>query len=158
MHDGLFFEEYTPDWSYVSEVRTITEEGVAAFVDVHAFQTPTFTDAVYVKTSKDYGARMAPGLHVLCVAEGLVLQAGLTRRRGIFLMELTPKFLKPVFVGDAITNRVRMKSKRLTSKPDRGVVITSHQVVTQHGEVAIAYESTRMIRTRQYVETAPSVA
>jgi acyl dehydratase len=157
MQDGLYFEEYTADWSYVSESRAITEEGVAAFVDVHAFHTPTFTDRAYVQTSQDYGARMAPGLHVLCVAEGLVLQAGLTRRRGIFLMELTPKFLKPVFVGDAIANRVRMKSKRLTSKPDRGVVITSHEVITQSGEVAIAYESTRMIRTRQYVEpTRPS--
>lgn len=158
MQEGFYFEEYTEDWSYVSESRTITEEGVAAFVEVHAFHTPTFTDRAYVQNSQDYGARMAPGLHVLCVAEGLVLQAGLTRRRGIFLMELTPKFLKPVFVGDAIANRVRMKSKRLTSKPDRGVVVTSHEVVTAKGEVVIAYDSTRMIRTRQFVETAASAA
>lgn len=154
MQDGLYFEDYTADWSYKSEARAITEEGVKAFVDIHAFHTPTFTDASYVKQSKDYGARMSPGLHVLSMAEGLLLQAGLTRKRGIFLMELSPKFLKPVFVGDSISNRVRLASKRLTSKPDRGVVVTAHEVVNQNGEVVLSYESTRMIRTKQYVEEA----
>ena len=156
MQDGLYFEEYTPEWSYESDAIEITEEGVAAFVDIHAFHTPTFTDVNYVKTSRDYGARMSPGLHVLCMAEGLLLKAGLTRRRGIFLMELTPKFLKPVFVGDSIRNRVRLASKRLTSKPDRGVVVTAHEVINARGDVVLSYESTRMIRTKQYQEETAS--
>jgi len=150
MQAGLYFEEYAPDWSYESAYIDITEEGVARFVDVHAFTSPTFVNRDYVTSSKEYGRRMAPGLHVLSLAEGLLLNAGLTSRRGIFLMELTPRFLKPVFVGDAITNRVRLKSKRLTSKPDRGVVITDHEVVNRHGQIVLAYASTRMIRTRQY--------
>jgi len=156
MQDGPYFEEYTPEWSYESDAVEITEAGVAAFVDIHAFHTPTFTDGNYVKTSRDYGARMSPGLHVLSMAEGLLLRAGLTRRRGIFLMELTPKFLKPVFVGDTIKNRVRLSSKRLTSKPDRGVVVTAHEVINGRGEVVLAYESTRMIRTREYQEAPAS--
>lgn len=153
MQEGLYFEEYAPDWSYESESCTVTEQGVAAFVETHAFNTPTFTDSSYVKDSREYGARMSPGLHVLSLAEGLVLQAGLTRRRGIFLMELTPRFLKPVFVGDSIVNRVRLHSKRPTSKPDRGVVVTAHDVVNNRGETVISYLSTRMIRTRQYVDS-----
>lgn len=70
-------------------------------------------------------------------------------------MELSPKFKKPVFAGESILNRVRMQSKRLSSKPDRGIVATSHEVVTDKGEIAIAYQSTRMIRTRQFVEAEP---
>lgn len=152
MKEGLYFEEYTPDWQYESEKRDVCEAGVTSFVETHAFFTPTFLDASYVQSSSDYGARMAPGLHVLSLAEGLLLQAGLTCRRGIFLMELTPKFVKPVFVGDTIRNKVRMDSKRLTSKPDRGVVITAHEVLNQNEEVVISYRSTRMIRTKLYVE------
>lgn len=154
MNEGLYFEDYTADWIYESEGVPVTEEGIAGFVDLHRFHTPTFTDRSYVESSREYGARMAPGLHVLCLAEGAILQAGLTRRRGIFLMELTPKFVKPVFAGDAIRVHVRLKSRRLTSKPDRGVVTTAHEVKNQRGEIVMTYDSTRMIRTRAYVETA----
>ena len=152
--EGFYFEEYDADWSYETGSRVITDEHITTFVDLHGFHTPTFTDKAYFQGSKEYGGRIAPGLLILCMAEGLVMGEGLTRRRGIFLMELTPKFQKPVFAGDAIVNRVRLHSKRLSSKPDRGIVVTSHEVVTQKGEVAITYNSTRMIRTRQFVETA----
>jgi acyl dehydratase len=158
MDVGLYFEEYVEGWSHETAPKTITEDHIRAFVELNEFNTPTFTDKAYVQGAKDYGGRMAPGLLVLCMAEGLVLNAGLTRRRGIFLMELTPKFKKPVMVGDAIVNRVRLQEKRLTSKPDRGVVITSHEVVTDKGEVAITYLSTRMIRTRQFVEDVAPTA
>lgn len=148
--DGLYFEEYTDDWSYRTDAKTITEEMIGIFVESFGYTSPTFTDREYM--SREYAGRMSPGLLVLTVAEGLVLSAGLTRRRGIFLMELTPKFLKPVHAGDSIANHVSFHSKRLTSKPDRGVVITDHDVVTDKGDVAIRYQSIRMIRTRQFVE------
>lgn len=152
MDTGLYFEEYADGWSHETSAKMITDEDIRTFVNLHSFHTPTFTDMAYVQGSKDYGGRMAPGLMILCMAEGLVMNAGLTRRRGIFLMELSPKFKKPVFAGDSIVNRVRFHSKKPTSKSDRGVVVTSHEVVTDKGEVAIAYLSTRMIRTRQFVE------
>ncbi|AHG64096.1 MaoC/PaaZ C-terminal domain-containing protein [Advenella mimigardefordensis] len=154
MKEGLYFEEYAEDWTYQSAYCDVTEEGVANFVELHGFTSPTYTDMNYVKSSREYGGRMAPGLHVLSLAEGLLLHAGLTTRRGIFLMELTPRFLKPVFVGDAIANRVRFKSKRLTSKPDRGVVMTDHEVINWKEEIVLSYTSTRMIRTRQYRDEA----
>ena len=150
MEVGFYFEEYTDDWRFKTESRTITDEMIGTFVELCGFSSPTFTDRSYV--NRQYSGRMSPGLFVLNIAEGLVLSAGLTRRRGIFLMELTPKFLKPVYAGDAISNLVSFHSKRLTSKPDRGVVITNHDVVTDNGDVAIRYQSTRMIRTRQFVE------
>ncbi len=157
MDEGFYFEEYTEDFAYESAAKLITDEDIRTFVELHSFYTPTFTNMAYVNTSADYGGRMAPGLMVLCMAEGLVMGAGLTRRRGIFLMELSPKFLKPTFAGDSIVNRVRLKSKRLSSKPDRGIVVTSHEVVTDKGVVTISYDSTRMIRTRLFVE-APAAA
>ena len=153
-----YFEDYNEQWSYETETAVVTDEDITAFVELHKFYTPTFTDMNYVKNSADYGARMAPGLFGLCTAEGLVLRAGLTSKRGIFLMELTPKFLKPVFAGDTLRNRVRMHSKKLTSKPDRGVVVTAHEVVNQKGEVVISYLSTRMIRTRAFKEAPASAA
>lgn len=150
METGLYFDEYTEDWSYSSDPLKVTDEMIGTFVDLCKFTSPTFTDRSYA--DKQYSGRMAPGIFVLSLAEGIVLNAGLTRRRGIFLMELQPKFLKPVYAGDSITNNVTLESKRLTRKPDRGVVVTNHSVKNQKGEVVISYLSTRMIRTREFVE------
>lgn len=155
---ALYYEDYDRDWSFTTAVRTISDADIRAFVELHGFQTPTFTDMSYVQAAPDYGGRMAPGLLVLCMAEGLVLHAGLTRRRGIFLLELSPKFLKPVFAGDSIVNHVRLESKRPTRKPDRGIVVTAHEVHTDKGEVALRYTSTRMIRTRLFADPEPSDA
>ena len=151
---GLYFEEYADDWSFETAPKPITDEQIRSFVELHSFNTPTFTDPQYMQ--KAYHGRMAPGLMVLCMAEGMLLDAGLTRRRGIFLMELTPKFKASVYAGDSIVNRARLKSKRVTSKPDRGVVITEHEVITSKGDVAIVYDSVRMIRTRLFVEAPES--
>jgi itaconyl-CoA hydratase len=150
MDEGLYFEEYAEGWSQETRSTPITEEGIGAFVALHGFNTPTYTDPKYMKMS--YGGRMAPGLMVLCAAEGLVLDAGVTRRRGIFLVELYPKFKKPVYAGDSVINRIRFKSKRLTSKPERGIVVTEHEVLTQKGELAIVYDAIRIIRTLDFIE------
>jgi itaconyl-CoA hydratase len=150
METGLYFEEYEDDWSFETRAAGISDEDIRTFVTLHGFNTPTYTDPSYMKAS--YGGRMAPGLMVLCKAEGLVLDAGVTRRRGIFLVELSPKFKKPVYAGDTVVNRMRLKSRRVTSKPDRGIVVTEHEVITNKGELAIAYDAVRMIRTRAFVE------
>lgn len=150
---GLYFEEYTDDWSYETDHRTITDYDISAFVNLHGFLTPTFQDLNYVNNSSQYSGRMAPGLLTLSMAEGLALQSGLTRKRGIFLMELTPRFEAPVRAGDTIYNVINLKEKRLSKKTDRGIVITDHVVKTTAGAVAIRYTSTRMIRTRSFVES-----
>lgn len=152
METGLYFEEYTDDWTFETESATILEEHVRAFVQLHGFKTPTYTDPAYMQAA--YGGRMVPGMLVMCTAEGLVMNAGVTRRRGIFLMELTPKFKKPVYAGDTVVNHISFKSKRLTSRPDRGVVVTAHKVITNRGNIAIEYDSVRMIRTRMFEEAA----
>ena len=150
---ALYFEEYAEGWTFDTERRTITDYDISAFVQLHGFLSPTFTDLDYVTRSDQYGGRIAPGLLTLCMAEGLILLSGVTRKRGIFAMELTPRFEAPVRAGDTIFNRVTFKSKKATRKPDRGIVVTDHTVLTTKGAVAIRYTSTRMIRTRAFVDT-----
>ena len=149
---ALYYEDYTEGWTFESDRRTVTDYDISAFVNLHGFLTPTFQDLDYATETEHYKGRIAPGLLTLCIAEGLLLQAGLTKRRGIFLMELTPKFKDPVRAGDTLYNLVTLKEKRLTSKPDRSIVITDHLVKTTAGATAISYTSTRMIKTRAFVE------
>lgn len=150
--NALYFEDYPDGWTFETERRTVTDYDISAFVNLHGFLTPTFQDLDYANAAEQYQGRIAPGLLTLCIAEGLLLQAGLTTRRGLFLMELTPKFEAPVRAGDTLYNLLSLKEKRVTSRPDRGIVITDHVVKTTAGAVAIRYTSTRMIKTRTFVE------
>jgi len=150
MQEGLYFDEYTDELRFETVWGEITESMIRTFVELMGYNTPTYTDPKYMQ--KSYGGRMAPGMLVLSLAEGLVLDAGVTRKRGIFLMELKPKFNKPTFAGDKISNRFRFKSKHPTSKPDRGVVVCEHEVVTEKGDIVITYDAIRMIRTREFVQ------
>lgn len=152
---GLYFEEYTDDWSYTTGKKEITEDIVQGFVKLCDFSSPTYVDPNYAK--QQYSGRLVPGMLVLALAEGLLLGEGLTFRRGIFLLELTPKFLKPTYADDVIHNRVTLQSKRLTKRDDRGVVICNHDVINQKGEIVLQYTSSRMIRTRAFVDGAVAV-
>ena len=151
---GLYFEEYTDDWSFRSPERTVTLEMLNTFVDLCGFTSPTFTNPEYA--AKQYSGRMVPGAFGLALAEGFVINSGITWRRGIFAMELNTKFLRPLLVGDTVHLEVKLKSKRITSKPDRGVVVTTHELINQNGEAVLRYESAKMVRTRAFVEETTS--
>lgn len=153
---GLYFEDYSDDWSFRSPERTITLEMLDRFVELCGFTSPSFTDPAYA--SRQYAGRMVPGAFGLALAEGFVINSGITWRRGIFAMELNTKFLRPLYVGDTVHLEVRLKSRRVTSKPDRGVVVTTHDLVNQTGEAVLRYESVKMIRTRAFVEAPDSGA
>lgn len=145
---GLYFEDYHDGWSYETGEKTIEESMVATFVELCEFTSPTYVNADYAM--RHYAGRLVPGVFVLALAEGLFLRDGITFERGIFLLELTPKFLNPAYVGDVIRNRLTLTSKRLTSKGDRGVVVCEHEVLNRKDEVLVRYGASRMIRTRDY--------
>jgi acyl dehydratase len=61
---------------------------------------------------------------------------------------LTWKFSGPIRFGDTIHAVIRIASKRETSKPDRGIMIQTIQVINQRGEVVQEGEFTSMIKRR----------
>lgn len=151
--EGLWFEDYTEGDVLVTPRRTVTEYDISAFVQLCGFLTPTFTDLEYVSRPEHYSGRIAPGMLTLSLAEGLILAAGVTRGTGLALMGLTPKWLAPVYSGDTIFTEINVSSKRMTSKGDRGVVVTENVVKNTKDAIVLTYESTRMIKARNFGAT-----
>ena len=58
------------------------------------------------------------------------------------------KIPAPLRCGDTVRVKVKVLAKRETSKPDRGVVTSEHQVINQKGDVLLEYTVNRMIRCR----------
>lgn len=150
MGEGYLFEDYTEGEVITTPRRTVTDYEIGSFVTLCGFLTPTFTDLEYVNRSEHYGGRIAPGMLTLSLAEGLILASGVTRGTGLALMGLTPEWNKPVYAGDTIYTEINVSSKRLTSKGDRGVVVTENVVKNTRDEVVLTYTSTRMIKGRSF--------
>lgn len=147
---GLLFEDYVDGLAIETPRRTVTDYEISQFVTLCGFLTPTFTDLEYVSRPEHYSGRIAPGMLTLSLAEGLILAAGVTRGTGLALLELTPRWQKPVYAGDTIFTDVRFEEKRLTSRGDRGVVVTQNIVKNTKGDVVVTYRSTRMIKTTAF--------
>jgi acyl dehydratase len=153
MADGLLFEDYVEGSVIRTPRRTVTEFEISSFVTLCGFLTPTFTDLEYVSRPEHYSGRIAPGMLTLSLAEGLILASGVTRGTGLALMGLTPVWKKPVYAGDTIYTEINVESKKLTSKEDRGVVVTQNVVKNTRDEVVLTYTSTRMIKSRDFVSS-----
>ena len=58
------------------------------------------------------------------------------------------KFLRHVMPGDTIRTEVEVMQKRLTSKPDRGLVVFRDHVYNQRGEEVFQNDKHALIRRR----------
>lgn len=150
MGDGLLFEDYVEGEVITTPRRTVTDYEISSFVTLCGFLTPTFIDLEYVSQPEHYSGRIAPGMLTLSLAEGLILASGVTRGTGLALMGLTPVWKKPVYAGDTIYTEINVASKRMTSKGDRGVVVTENVVKNTREDVVLTYTSTRMIKSRTF--------
>ena len=147
MSQTMYWEDYDESWEHITPRRTITEYDIMSFVTLCGFNEDLFLDEEYVKAS-GFGARIAPGALVFCYAEGLVIQNGFLAGSAMAYLHGEMDLKAPTYVGDTIQVKIRLASKRETRKPDRGIVITDHEVINQRGELVMTYSPTRMIKRR----------
>lgn len=131
---GMYFEEFEPGQRLVTAGRTITESDIVAFAGLSGDFNQIHVDAEYSKSALP-GQRIAHGLLVLSIAEGLVVQTGLMEGTIIVFREITEwKFIKPVFIGDTIHVEFEIKETRPMSRLSGGLVEIELDVKNQHGD------------------------
>jgi acyl dehydratase len=143
---GLTWQEMTVGSRFETASRTVSDVDIITFVNTCGFTEPLFLDMDYVARETSYGARVAPGLLSLSLAEGLVIQSGLFHSTGIALLAINFSVLAPVLAGDTIRVSIEVTGSRATKSADRGVVTTRNSVLNQHDAVVMEYEPVRMIR------------
>ncbi len=143
-----FYEEYEVDAEYETASRTVTETDIVNFVNLFGFTEPLFINMEFVEKQSLFGGRIAPGAFTFSMSEGLMIQAGLARG-GLALLGIEElKVPAPLRCGDTVHVKVKVLSKRETSKPDRGVVTFDQQVLNSKGDILLQYTVKRMIRRR----------
>jgi len=132
---GLYWEEWEIDQEFVSPARTVTEADVVHFAGISGDYNPLHVNEEFCKDTI-FGTRIAHGPLIYSIAAGLLFQLHLYDDTLIaFLGFDSLKFTKPVKIGDTINARIKVIEKRETSKPDRGIMKRTLEVVNQHGDV-----------------------
>jgi len=143
---GLTFEEHEIGAEYETLGRTVSDADLSAFVNLCGFNEPLFMDMEFVARESVFKGRPAPGAFTFCLSEGLVMQTGLIHGTGMSYLGSDIRIVAPVLAGDTIRVKVVGAAKRETSKPDRGIVTYTHQVLNQRGELVLEATIKRMIR------------
>lgn len=120
--------------SYQSAGRTVTEADIVNFAGVTGDFNALHMDEEWVTANTSFPTRIAHGLLVQSIGEGLRCPA-LDSWKIIAFVETQRKMLLPVLPGDRIQQNYKVVSKKPSSKdPSRGVVELEVTITNQRGE------------------------
>jgi acyl dehydratase len=153
MRKVRYYEDVEIGEEFVSQTRTITESDVVNFAALSDDWSELHISEEFALKCA-YGRRIAHGLLGLAITEGLKLRAGADKFAGIASLGWTWDFKGPIFLGDTIRVRCRLRDKRKTKKVGRGIFYLALQVVNQRGEVVQEGEHRLMMETQENPRSA----
>lgn len=147
MH-GKCIEDFAVGQVDESHARTVTETDIVTFSWVSGDVNPMHTDAVHSAKSP-IGQRIAHGALGLSIATGLSASLGYLEGSAIAALGIDEwRFLKPILFNDTVRLRATVVSNRLTSKPDRGVLVRRMELLNQRDEVVQTGLMSTMVLSR----------
>ena len=134
---GYYFEEFEIGQKIVTVGRTITESDVVGFAGISGDFNQIHTDAEYSQTSP-FGQRVAHGLLVLAIANGLAVRTGFIEGTVMAFREITNwKFVKPVYFGDTVHAELDVVGVKGMRRIGGGSVTIDVNVKNQNDEVVM---------------------
>lgn len=131
---------------YPTSTRTITEDDLNSFCELVGYDVPLFIDEEQAAVSP-YGARICPSHLIMSVATAMTGRLFSESLIGLLGLE-NGKFLAPVYPGDSLLTEVEVIEKRLTSKPERGIVTFRDHVFNDHGVEVFQIDKITLISCR----------
>lgn len=131
----VYFSDITEGTSYTSIGRTVTEADIVGFAGLSGDYSQLHTDEVWVRENTEFKGRIAHGLPVLAISNGLrtpelddwFIQAFLSVER---------RMTGATYPGDTIHHVSTVESLRASnSRPEAGIVTVQIEVANQHGDV-----------------------
>ncbi|HZZ46141.1 MAG TPA: MaoC/PaaZ C-terminal domain-containing protein [Pseudonocardia sp.] len=146
----VFFDDFSPGQRYVTAARTVTESDVVSFAGLSGDYNRLHVDAQFAAGTA-FGERVAHGLLVLSIASGLSTRLPVSERMQpniLGLLDLQCRWPGPTRLGDTIHVVLTISECTPTSKPERGVVTMTREVVNQRDETVMVSTWKLLLRTR----------
>ena len=145
---GYFYDELEAGQRYETARRTITAADIATFTMLTDDHNPLHVDDAFA-AQWGFGGRIAHGPMIVGIAFGLMSRIDFMDGTVLGLLDIGWRFQGPVRPGDEIHVVLTVTGKRMTKKPDRGVVEMTIDVVNQRGDVVQAGSAKAMFRKQQ---------
>ena len=144
----LHFEDVEVGFRFETPSRTVTEADLVAFAGVSGDFNPLHTDAVFAAQTI-YGERIAHGALILSLATGLRQRAGLFDGT-LHGPARDPELALHSAGSDRRHDPRAQRGQGVTpsSKPDRGIMVQSVEVVNQTDEVVNDGELVLLLKRR----------
>jgi acyl dehydratase len=145
---GNYYEELDIGRRFETPRRTVIDADIGTFAGLTADFNPLHMDELFAAES-DFKGRITHGPMIVGMAFGLASRAGLMDGTVLGLLDIAWKFMQPVRPGDTISAVVTVLDKRLTKKPDRGVVTLQLDVLNQRGEIVQVGTAKVLVRRKE---------
>jgi acyl dehydratase len=153
-----YWEDFRIGERFRSPAKTVGESAVTLMVALAGFTIPLFNDEEYARNTP-FGTRIAPGRLTLFVMGGLEEQIGIYDDTVIALVGLDKvRFKGPLKPGDTIHVEFEVIDLKVTSRPDRGIMVHRSRCLNQRGDVLIENEATHLMRRRPSAGAVEAVA
>jgi acyl dehydratase len=130
----MYFEEFEVGYEVVTAARTVTEADVVGFAALTGDWNQIHINAEYAKGTV-FGQRVAHGLLGLSIAAGLGAQLGFIEETVLAFRSLEWKFSAPVFIGDTIHLRAKVREKKELKKLGGGSITFEMRLLNQEEKI-----------------------
>ena len=148
----LRYEQIDVGLAFETGGITVTEGHILGFAGLTGDFYDIHMDDDYAR-ALGYPGRVAHGLLGLALCDGLKNRAPV-RFAAIVSLNWRWSFTGPILVGDRISARITVLSKRLTKNPARGIVTLGFDLLNQKNEVVQKGENDLMVHTLKVDEGA----
>lgn len=148
----LRYEQIDDGLAFETGGITVTEGHILGFAGLTGDFYDIHMDDDYAR-ALGYPGRVAHGLLGLALCDGLKNRAPV-RFAAIVSLNWRWSFTGPILVGDRISARIAVLSKRPTRNPARGIVTLGFELVNQKGEVVQKGENDLMVHTLKFGDAA----
>lgn len=131
---GRFFEEFEVGQTVITPGRTVTEGDIVRFAGLSGDFNQIHTDAVYASQGL-FGERIAHGLLVLSIANGLAVQTGIIEGTVLAFRELEWKFSRPVMIGDTVRAQIEVEEMKALPRLGGGNIVMKVNVLNQEDNI-----------------------
>ncbi len=146
---GLYFEEFHKGQGFAHAMtRTVTEMDNVLFSTLTMNPQPLHLDEEFARQT-EFGQRIVNSLFTLGLLIGLTVGETTLGTTIANLGMSSVEFPKPVFHGDTLRARTRVRSLRASrSRPQAGIVEFEHQAVNQRDETVALCVRAALMRRR----------
>lgn len=145
---AMWFEDFEIGQRIVTQARTVTPVDTTAWCMFTGDMHPFHVDDEMAARAGFVGRRFPPGLMSVAIASGLWERLGLLQGTGLYIVEQTVRYRRPIAHGDTIHLELVVVGLEPCPADDRGTVQTSYAIVTGDGRRCVEGEFSFAVASR----------